>query len=63
LDIVPVSPDHVGLVPFSYEMAMAVGKDNPTLRDRLNQMIASKSKEIRVILASYGVPAPLGSKE
>ena len=63
LDIVPVSPDHVGLVPFSYEMAMAVGKDNPTLRDRLNQMIASKSKELRVILASYGVPAPLGSKE
>jgi mxaJ protein len=63
LDIVPVSPDHVGMVPFSYEMAMAVRKDNLALRDRLNQVIASKSKEIRVILASYGVPAPISGKE
>jgi mxaJ protein len=63
LDIVPVSPDHVGTVPFSYEMAMAVRKDNLALRDRLNRVIASKSKEIRVILASYGVSAPVGGKE
>jgi mxaJ protein len=63
LDIVPVSPDHVGTVPFSYEMAMAVRKDNLALRDRLNRVIASKSKDIRAILASYGVPAPLDRKE
>jgi mxaJ protein len=61
LDIVPVSPDHFGLVPFSYEMGMAVRKRDLALRDRLNQVIASKSKEIRAILVSYGVPA--GSKE
>jgi mxaJ protein len=63
LDIVPVSPDHFGMVPFSYEMAMAVRKGNFALRDRLNHVIASKSKEIRMILASYGVPAPTGGKE
>jgi mxaJ protein len=63
LDIVPVSPDHVGVVPFSYDMAMAVRKGDLALRGRLNQAIASKSKEIRVILASYGVPAPIGGKE
>jgi len=63
LDVVPVSPDHVGMVPFSYAIAMGVRKDNLALRDRLNQVIVSKSKEIRGILASYGVPAPLGGKE
>ena len=63
LDVVAVSPDHVGIVPFSYDMAMAVRKDNIALRDRLDQVIVSKSKEIRAILTSYGVPAPAGSKE
>ena len=63
LDIVPVSPDHVGLVPFSYDIAIAVRKNNLALCDRLNQVIASKSKEIRGILASYGVPVAAGSKE
>jgi mxaJ protein len=63
LDIVPVSPDHFGMVPFSYDMAMAVRKDDLALRRRINQVIASKSKEIRLILASYGVPAPTGGKE
>jgi mxaJ protein len=63
LDVLPVSPDHVGIVPFSYDMAMAVRKDNVALRDRLNQVITSKAKEIRTILKSYGVPAPAGSRE
>jgi mxaJ protein len=61
LDIVPVSPDHFGMVPFSYQMAMAVRKRDLALRNRINKVIASKSKEIRAILASYG--APEGSKE
>jgi mxaJ protein len=63
LEVVPVSPDHLGIVPFSYEIALAVRKDKVALRDRLNQVIAIKSREIRAILASYGVPTPTGSKE
>jgi hypothetical protein len=42
---------------------MAVRKGDLALRDRLNQVIANKSKEIRAILKSYGVPGPIGGKE
>jgi mxaJ protein len=56
LAVVPVSPDHFGQVPFSYDIAMAVRTGNVALRNRLDQALTSKAKEIRAILVSYGVP-------
>ena len=56
LVVTPVSPNHFGPVPFTYEIAMAVRNGNTQLRDRLNEALTSKAKEIRAILASYGIP-------
>jgi mxaJ protein len=55
LEVVPVSPDHDGPVPFCYSMAMAVRKSDTALRDRLNEALAARSAEIESILKSYGV--------
>jgi mxaJ protein len=63
LVVVPVSPDHFGQVPFSYDIAMAVRTGNVALRDRLNQVLTSKANEIRAILVSYGVPESHAAKE
>ena len=56
LVVMPVSPDHFGPIPFSYEIAMAVRNGDSQLRNRLNDALTSKAKEIRAILASYGIP-------
>jgi hypothetical protein len=61
--VVPVSPDHLGEVPFSYDIAMAVRTRNVALRDRLDNALTSKAKEIRAILVSYGVPESKATKE
>lgn len=63
LVVVPVSPDHFGQIPFSYDIAMAVRTGNVALKDRLDNALTSKAKEIRAILVSYGVPEPQATKE
>jgi quinoprotein dehydrogenase-associated probable ABC transporter substrate-binding protein len=56
LVVTPVSPNHFGPVPFTFEIAMAVRNGNTQLRDRLNDALTNRAKEIRAILASYGIP-------
>jgi quinoprotein dehydrogenase-associated probable ABC transporter substrate-binding protein len=56
LAVTPVSPNHFGPIPFTYEIAMAVRNGNTQLQDRLNEALTSKATEIRAILASYGIP-------
>jgi quinoprotein dehydrogenase-associated probable ABC transporter substrate-binding protein len=63
LVVVPVSPDHLGEVPFSYDIALAVRTRNVALKDRLDNALTSKAKEIRAILVSYGVPESETTKE
>ena len=62
LVVTPVTPNHFGPVPFTFEIAMAVRNGNTQLRDRLNEALTNKAKEIRAILASYGIPQ-LGAAE
>jgi mxaJ protein len=43
-------------LPFVFDIAMAVRRDDPQLRERLNGIIEKREKEIRRILREYGVP-------
>lgn len=57
LELTPVSPivDRPFL-PFTYEIAMGVRKDDAALLKRLNSILASERGAIRRILERYGVP-------
>ena len=56
LDVVPVQPDHYGPIPFTYSMVMAVSKDNPALRDRIDSVLTREANQIGTILRQFGVP-------
>lgn len=43
-------------LPFVFDIAMAVRRDDPELRDRLNAVIENRQDEITRILREYGVP-------
>ncbi len=43
-------------LPFVFDISMAVRRDSPQLRDRLNEIIEKRQPEIDRILRSYGVP-------
>ena len=57
LQILPVEPevDPPGL-PFTFAIAMGVRKGNFALRDELNKILAQHQREVRSILAEYGIP-------
>jgi mxaJ protein len=57
LDVVAVSPQQDGAtLPFAFDIAMGVRRDDTVLRDALNAAIVRQGVEIRRILQSYGVP-------
>jgi mxaJ protein len=56
LNVVPVQPDHWGQIPFTYSIAMAVRENDSALRDRIDEALSSRSKDIEAILRQYGVP-------
>jgi mxaJ protein len=43
-------------LPFVFDISMAVRRDNPQLRDRLNTILEKRQPEINRILREYGVP-------
>ena len=57
LDVVPVSPqfDHP-VLPFVFDISMAVRRGDTALRDRLDAIIVKRRAEIDAILRDYGVP-------
>jgi len=57
LVIVPVNPQiDQPFMPFVFDIAMGVRRDDQQFRDQLEQIIVKHKKEIDQILADYGVP-------
>lgn len=57
MDVVPVQPAAAdAALPFTFEIAMGVRRDDTTLRDALDGVIVRRRAAIRRILEAYGVP-------
>lgn len=57
LTLEPVHPQiEPPFLPFVFDMSMGVRREDTALRDRLDEILKKRSKEIRSILLSYGVP-------
>jgi mxaJ protein len=56
LRLTPVSPEAGGSVPFAFDIAMGVGRQNARLASDLNRVLSAHAAEIRQILTRYGVP-------
>lgn len=57
LHVVPLPADAGSpTLPFRYEIALGVGKDNQDLKAKLDRLLELKAAEIRAILNDYGVP-------
>lgn len=57
LEVVPVSPQREGpSVVQAFDISMGVRRDDRARRDRLNQFIRERRREIDAILAEYHVP-------
>ncbi len=57
LAVTPFTPEiDLPFLPFVFDIAMAVRRDDPQLRDRLNAIIEKRQGEIDRILRAYGVP-------
>jgi mxaJ protein len=56
IDVVPVAGPADPALPFAFDMSMGVRRDDSALAAALDQVIARHRREIRQILAGYGVP-------
>ena len=57
LDVVPVSPQiDPPFLPFVFDIAMGVRRDDPRLRDELDAILVRRRATIDSLLAAYGVP-------
>ena len=57
LTLVPVSPQiDVPFLPFVYDIAMGVRRDNPALKAEIEGVLVRRREEIDAILEEYGVP-------
>jgi quinoprotein dehydrogenase-associated probable ABC transporter substrate-binding protein len=57
LEITPIAAERDGPVSrFAFDIAMGVRRDDPMLKQALDDVIARRGAEIRQILRSYGVP-------
>ena len=55
--MVPVTPlADTPALPFVYDISMGVRRSDSALKDRLDDIIASRHDAIERILTSYGVP-------
>ncbi len=61
LELTPVSPQAEGLIPFAFDISMAVRPGNTRLQAELNSMLHRRRTEIRRLLDQYGVPQVNGS--
>lgn len=67
LQVIPISPESVGEIPFTFEISMGVRKGNEALRSAVQAVLGSRNAEIVAVLNRYGVPqlpiAPVTSAE
>lgn len=56
LQITQVTPAMFLAVPFTYQLAAAVRKNNVALRDDLDRALAHECPAIQALLADYGIP-------
>lgn len=57
LDLTPL-PDHDGSLPFAFDIAMAVRRQDAALGAQLDAAIERRAADIQRILDAYGVPRP-----
>jgi mxaJ protein len=57
LDLSPVRADHDAALAFTFDIAMAVRADDPSLKADIDRALSRRAVDIRRILAAYGVPA------
>jgi mxaJ protein len=62
LQVTPVSPQSYLTVPFVYDMAIGVRKDNDALRTELDGALRRSCADIQDILRDYGVPQVNGGR-
>ena len=57
LTVVPVSPQvDVPFLPFVFDIAMGVRRDDPALRQEVEEVLRRRRAEVEAILDAYGVP-------
>jgi mxaJ protein len=56
LQLTPVEPEHDGVIPFAYDLAVGVKKGRPDLVPRINQILERERIKIAALLNSYSVP-------
>jgi mxaJ protein len=56
LHLTPVEPEHDGVIPFAYDLAVGVKKSRPDLVPRINQILEREHIKITALLNSYSVP-------
>jgi len=55
LDLMPL-PDRDGSLPFTFEISMAVRRDDSVLARQLDEVIKRRAPDLEQILRAYGVP-------
>ncbi len=56
LDVIPVSPQKEGAIPFAFDISMGVRPGDGKLVAELNSLIHRRRKDIHELLQEYGVP-------
>jgi mxaJ protein len=63
LKLTPVEPDHDGVIPFAYELAVGVNRSDPALLQQINEVLQREHERIAALMQQYGVPQlPLEEK-
>jgi mxaJ protein len=62
LDVQPTAEQQDGNLPFAFDIAMGVRKDDDSLRFRLNEIITRRRSTIDSLLTAYGVPRAQGGQ-
>ncbi len=61
LRITPVTPASDGpAIPFQFDISLGVRRGNDSLRSELDAVLVRRKREIRAVLAEYGVPSVEG---
>ena len=56
LELTPVAPEKDGPLRFAFDVSLGVRKNNPALRDQLNDFLTGHREEIDRILNEYNIP-------
>jgi mxaJ protein len=56
LTLTPVDHEREGAMRFAFDISVAVRKDDRELRDRIDQILEKRQREVGALLARFGVP-------